>query len=50
MILNLYIARPFKSRSQRFLSDHFRVREHLLFGLRRLTPVDVSASNEYCFN
>ena len=32
-----------------FLIRHFRVREHLLFGLRRLTPVAVSTSNKYCF-
>jgi hypothetical protein len=42
-------ARSFKSHSQRFLINYFRVREHLLFGLRWSTSVVVSASNEYIF-
>jgi len=42
-------APSFKSHSHLFLMSYFRVREHSLFGFRRLTAVVVSTSNEYCF-
>jgi hypothetical protein len=42
-------ARSLKSFSQLFLMSYFRVREHLLFGLRWSTSIAVSTSNEYIF-
>jgi hypothetical protein len=42
-------ALSFKSPSHQFLTSYFRVREHSLFGLHRLTSVVVLDSNEYIF-
>ena len=47
--INSVKARSLKSHSHLFLMSYFRVREHLLFGLRCRTSVVVLNSNEYIF-